>query len=794
MTNSPDLIPLSQKEAALRDLSEDEFRDQLIRPLFLRKGFIHGEEMCGADEEGKDCYFITVDKMGIEMIYAVQTKTGNLNMASDATKNMITAITQMRMVMSTYVINTNSKLKRKPNVGILCASGKINQSARKHIASEVNDANLRFMDLHEIINDVDALYPEYWVGISAKRNPYLVALYEDLNASKDELSLVNILADLELTSAVTEEGYANLRLCRTFIKHEKSHGRLTQKPDFEEVSGVGILARKKSLILIKGEGGFGKSTLLRRLAEIESRRTVNGHGSVIPVILRSTSIVTDTSTLLNLAAEMTTKINKSMRDTGFTQSDLADGNVLLLIDALDEASTDAQKQILSSKVAKFHEDFPKCKIIITSRPHSFIGRCAFLSSFEEWNVLPLEIKEAQKLLNLAAKNKVIPVEKTAEVLRQLNQIHGIEINPLLVTIMTATADAQRKDIPANITELFSKFSEIMLGRWDSKKGFSQQFEGPLKHRLLGDLALYLHSQGLTSIPADECEGYLRQRLEKLTDSGEKIDVLLDELVNRSGLLRFGEKGIEFRHLLLQEYFAGCAIKDSVVILPYMGDEWWRRVIVFYFGSNPDDSDGLLSTAVDSKLNSAAEKFCAAVTVGLASQACYFVDIPDRVEVLHWVCQTLADNLDEDSSDTKYPLNEFLVNYLMGRDAVASEIIKYLIPKADACCDQSEIYHFWVIVGLIEAGNLEAAFVSIKGKLVKDARLLIALYMGSFATSKARITSKDTKKVADNLCEYLEPYVAHHRKELLKEFRSILLEARGGKLVEAISDSDVEVEA
>ncbi|QJE95200.1 NACHT domain-containing protein [Luteolibacter luteus] len=794
MTNSPDLIPLSQKEAALRELSEDDFRDQLIRPLFLRKGFVHGEEMCGNDEEGKDCYFTTVDKMGVEMIYAVQTKTGNLNMASDASKNLLNAVTQMKMVMNTSVVNTKTKVKSKPSVGILCASGKINQAARKYIAQEVKEVNLRFMDHHEIINDVDALYPEYWVGISAKRNPYLVALYEELDASKDELSLVNILADLELTSAVSEEGYANLRLCRTFIKHEKSHGKLTQKPDFEEISGVAILSRRKQLLLIKGDGGFGKSTLLRRLAEIESKRTVGGHGSLVPVIMRSTSIVADDASILEMAAATTSKINKSMRDAGFTQSDLNEGNVLLLIDALDEASSDSQKQLLSAKVAKFHADFPKCKIVLTTRPHSFIGRCPFLSSFEEWNVLPLEIKEAQKLLNIAAKNKVIPVEKTAEVLRQLNQIHGIEINPLLVTIMTATADAQRKDIPANITELFAKFCEIMLGRWDSKKGFSQQFEGPLKHRLLGDLALYMHSQGLTSIPEEECEGYLRQRLEKLTDSGEKIDVLLEELVHRSGLLRIGEKGIEFRHLLLQEYFAGCAIKDSMVILPYMGDEWWRRVIVFYFGSNPDDSDGLLSTAVDSKLVTAGEKFCAAVTVGLASQACYFVDIPDRVEVLHWVCQTLAGNLNESSSDAKYPLNEFLVNYLMGRDAVASEIIKHLLSKAENGCDQSEVYHFWVTVGLIEAGNLEAAFGSIKAKKVKDPRLLIALYMGSFATSKARITSKVTKGIADDICEYLEPYVAHHRKELLKEFRSILLEARGGKLVEAISEVDVEVEA
>jgi hypothetical protein len=80
------LIPMKQKEQAIEALTEDQFRDRSIRPLFLKKDFTHGEEMCGSDEQGKDCYFTIVDQMGVEMIYAVQTKAGNLNMVSIASK------------------------------------------------------------------------------------------------------------------------------------------------------------------------------------------------------------------------------------------------------------------------------------------------------------------------------------------------------------------------------------------------------------------------------------------------------------------------------------------------------------------------------------------------------------------------------------------------------------------------------------------------------------------------------------------------------------------------------------
>ena len=72
----------------------------------------------------------------------------------------------------------------------------------------------------------------------------------------------------------------------------------------------------------------------------------------------------------------------------------------------------------------------------------------------------------------------------------------------------------------------------------------------------------------------------------------KVDVLLDEILNRSTLLRESDGFTEFRHLLIQEYFAGRAIPDDATLAKYSTDEWWRRAVVFYFGSNPANEQGL----------------------------------------------------------------------------------------------------------------------------------------------------------------------------------------------------------
>jgi hypothetical protein len=81
---------------------------------------------------------------------------------------------------------------------------------------------------------------------------------------------------------------------------------------------------------------------------------------------------------------------------------------------------------------------------------------------------------------------------------------------------------------------------------------------------------------------------------------------------------------------------------------------------------------------------------------------------------------------------------------------------------------------------------------IKNKYVKDAKLLTALYLGAFTVSRGRISTKETKEISEEICEYLEPNVARYRKEILKEFRSILLEARDGKLIELKELEDGEV--
>src|SRR5712675_2025294 len=90
-TEMPLDIGRKKKHQFLQTFSEDDFRDSVVRPIFERKGLTFVRDTCGPDEEGKDCIFLGKDLLGKTLVYAVQTKRGNLNLSSKVLENVTAA-------------------------------------------------------------------------------------------------------------------------------------------------------------------------------------------------------------------------------------------------------------------------------------------------------------------------------------------------------------------------------------------------------------------------------------------------------------------------------------------------------------------------------------------------------------------------------------------------------------------------------------------------------------------------------------------------------------------------------
>jgi hypothetical protein len=522
-------------------------------------------------------------------VYAVQTKRGKLNMSSKQDSNVVTAITQLQTALATDVILPAQKLKLKPTRVILCASGAINSSAKKYIFEEVGDPRITFMDSNDLIPLIDKLYPELWYGIDADKFPYLRKLQQNLMELADAIPLSELGVTNEDKAPITDDLYVPLFANRLTSKIRKRSGRVEQVPHFEELPVTGLALHKRRLILLSGEAGGGKTIALRRIGYMLARKAISATSADnIPVYLRCSALIKTPDRLVDIAAAATAQLSNS-QTPAFSIDDLVKGYVLLLIDALDEVPAQDNRVNVLQRILDFHNTYPCCRVILTARPYQSILNMPLIQPYAEFKLSPINVRQTRKLITRLTSGRSLPAEATQELMRRLQDVHGIELNPMLVTVFAATSDYRRRDVPANITELFKKFTELMLGRWDQRKGMSQQYQAPLKDFLLKTMALRMHRERVNAYPLEQFNEIIEGELKGLGYEAD-IDILSEELVYRSGLLRLDSGEVSFRHFIFQEFFAGRAIQDVTFIKTVCMDEWWRKALVFYCNSSAPLAD------------------------------------------------------------------------------------------------------------------------------------------------------------------------------------------------------------
>ncbi|MDD5562010.1 MAG: NACHT domain-containing protein [Candidatus Omnitrophica bacterium] len=796
-------ISLVKKYRYLLQFSEDDFRDKVVRPLFLRLGFKRGDECCGIHEEGKDCFFVETNKLLDRTIYAVQTKKGNLKKTKEATKNVVEATTQLKTALATKIVILPSKEKVLPDYVILCASGEINKTAKDFICEQVSDQRIKFYDRDDLIPLIDQYYKELWLGIDADKMPYLRKFKEYLSQFNENSIVSDLIPTDSKLTVVTNERYVPLKVCFTQEFKRKYKGQIISEPKIHEIPAESLLKRNGAKFLILGEAGTGKSTILKRLSYVLCEQPIeSGSSLIIPILLRTIDIIDNSQSLLDICYEAVQRIS-SLDKACFTSEDLAKGNVIILIDALDEEEKAEKIRQLIMKIEDFASSYPLCKIIITSRNYAYIKNLAELSLYEELRMSSFSLAQAKKIAERLIKGRSLPKEFTQEILRKLQDVHGLDLNPLLVTVFVATSEYSRKDIPANITELFKKFTEMMLGRWDSNKGINQQFHSNVKDFLLRKLAFQMHDKKEVSINEEDCINVFATELRKRGQKETDVDRLIHETLYRSGLFRCVEGRVEFRHLLIQEFFAGRGIPCSDIIPMKIKDPWWKRALVFYFGEHPSDNLALEKVIKESSFIDPFEQFQAAITVGLSLQACYLMETVDKKPLFEWVIVNLS-SVNEDvicndeNLKKRFPLMLFIQYYLFGRDSVASDLIKEYISDISSNLLNNNILSndrikFWLIVGLIESGNLEEAEEYLKDFHPEDKRLLLALHLGCFLIDKLKIFSKEKQNIAGRICNKLADQIAPLRQQVIDEFRTELLEVRKDKLIalEHKAEKDIE---
>lgn len=788
-------IPHYKKQRFLLEFSEDDLLARVVEPILLQQGF-RKVEQGSSQTDFLNPVFISKGALGLDDIYLVLLLKGSLNMSRHVVVEQ--ALDRIKHALSAKVLSGSSHAKSLPTKVILFTNGKINEAARTFIIKDTTDPRLIFFDSEDLISQIDKFIPEFWLGFDADIIPYFRLLRSALEDASDNLGISDVLPTGKVPSPVTDKMFVPLRLFRTVVKMKRKEGIVTRVPDIEEMPVTALLNKTDNLHLILGEAGSGKSTVLKRLAYMLAEKgATTGGKPKTPILLRAVDINDRAVTSLSdLCEQSVSRLMDS--EASFVREDLTNGDAVILIDALDELSDENTRRLVVRKIAEFHAQYPDCKIVLTSRPTQATKTFPELLPFNEYNLVALDFKQAEQIITRLQKAKSLSQDKSKELLRRLQQIHGVELNPLLVTVFAATTEYSRKDIPANITELFKKYTEMMLGRWDSDKGMAQQYHAPLKDFLLKKIAYDMHKQRISHLRYDRFTSFISKEL-KLRGHEPDTDQVIDEILHRSGLFRVIGDSVEFRHLLLQEFFAGRGIPSHKLLETYVTDEWWQRALVFYFGENPGDSEGLLDLAKSLHSKSTIDIYPASVALGLSLQACYLVEVKDKIAVLFTVIEGLTASKNEFlknlGNEDRFPLNRFLGYYLFGRDAVACSFLeqyhqefinRFASQELDAT--EHDMRVFWVIVGLIESGAVVTAEKLLRNYYPAEPKLLLAIYLGCLLVQHLRVTAPDQKKAAIEITQRLASMVDHLRRQVLNEFRTELLEWKEGKIKLVESES------
>jgi hypothetical protein len=378
-----------------------------------------------------------------------------------------------------------------------------------------------------------------------------------------------------------------------------------------------VLAKHKRLALLALPGG-GKTLLLKRLAVAyaePSRRTASTDElpdlKLLPVLIRCREwrdhIRLPIRTLLKNIGDITGQSNLSSLSDALVPL-LKKGQVLLLVDGLDEIHNDADRTTFVDHLESFLEEYKQIRIVVTSREAGFNLVAPSLSRFcERWRLAPLAEDTIRllcghwhRLMTGDTPAAIADGQEVAQILLRNGSLRRLAENPLLLTMLLVVKHGAG-GLPPDRVSLYERAVEVLLDTWNIKG------HDPLNPReavpQLAYVAFQLMCMGKQTATEKELLALLEEAREKHPNikryaKDSPHDFLKRVELRSSLLLEAGhqmEDGrtvpfYQFRHLTFQEYLTAFAAteghyqqyqQEDTVLTPlvnYLLADEWKEVI------------------------------------------------------------------------------------------------------------------------------------------------------------------------------------------------------------------------
>lgn len=385
----------------------------------------------------------------------------------------------------------------------------------------------------------------------------------------------------------------NYRQRKVFLLEEKHAKRQ---------SGIEI-ANSYQYLMVLGGPGTGKSTFLRKIG----LEALNGsherfyQHSCIPVFIElkkfSFSEVDLESAIIDEF-----EICGFAKTQKFIQQALCQGNLLILLDGLDEVPIEQMSEAIS-QIQDFTNRFHRNRFIITCRPAAYRYN---LRNFTDVVIAEFDDHQIRQFIDKWFHNNPEQGQLCWEQLNNGSNAAAKELTrtPLLLT-MLCLVFRREGQLPKHRATLYEKSLWVLLEEWDAEKDVPREsiYKGLATRRkelILSKIAfdafkddeLFISKRTL----AHQLEDLLGRMLPDVTFiDGKKV---LKSIELQHGLLVERVEGIySFSHLTIQEYLATqyifnqskqdeCFLQE--LILQYLTDDRWQEIFMLLSGMSKAD--------------------------------------------------------------------------------------------------------------------------------------------------------------------------------------------------------------
>ena len=411
---------------------------------------------------------------------------------------------------------------------------------------------------------------------------------------------------------------------RLFVEPLLTHRYVSPDEDPDDWSDdaktvLDVLAASRAIVIL-GDPGIGKSTLLNHVAWLLSRPTRNpliqrlGWALPVPMVLRELPIygVSDFDDLMSafLSHSMSAPLK---RDNGkFLQQSLLDGNAFLLLDGIDEVGDQRVRKGLRKAVLEGFYRYPNCRWLLSSRivgydevpfdpnepgterPEVTRSRrrepreirspltgediaTHYIAPFDDARITAFA-RHWYSQRDAAQDRAMDNALHLVGAIREDTSIHRLARVPNLLTMM-ALIHRNETTLPHGRALLYDRITEAYLESIDKFRGFdTSPHDLPRKKGWLARIGFEMQRRRMSTddtggsdilVDLNTVKGWLTEEMARgnVSWGTPSAEEFLDIVARRSGLfLPRGADRYAFVHLSFQDYFAAVALQREVTRL------------------------------------------------------------------------------------------------------------------------------------------------------------------------------------------------------------------------------------